>query len=1423
MKKLISLLLLFSLLLTTAAIVDIGAVHAAGELALQVGDNISVYADGTISVLSTIPDYNTDYKLYLNDIEVENLTFTQINAPSPDYTGYWIDGTVPSGIYIGENTLKLTDGSSGVEKNVTLKRSENGRTYMQYDGGDTAAARAIDNVTYSSGNPIVEAGTDDDSDYGNIIKFKEFGVSEGGYAQIDRTNKLPDGSTSDNNLMNNGNGMHSGIIDISFDYKTNIENLRLQINTSYSKWTDAYFNKAYYSPEAGSGGAGYVQFFNSSRYFGAGGYGNVGQYDVGAWNSGVLRIDLNSKTYVILNNGAPQRYGKFSVLNGLTSFRLIPDCGSGHAAGSYLYFDNISVTGGENFTDAESVVLKYNDGRSETYSNAALNSFGVTSISVPLTPGVSVDVSNVSLVDENGDIVPASVTAENDAAVITPETDMLASGRYYIVFDEVTYNGQTHVVPSGIPFEVDCSPSIVYPVNGETIEVNSSSDTLKMKVIVPPGYISAGVLFDGELFKEIAVEDNKAAYEIEGIIPESASIGESHTLSLITSDSDGNDSTESVNVSFKRNGKLIYFMNDGDTADIPAGAITGGNITAGIPSIIGKITAEDWQPTAPEDLVHGKVLQVSTDSDAGVSLSNKLLMQLDSYTTNSNAADYFDANSGICELVFDYKSNIATQIRVATRNGLASQNSGSYNFNPYYVIFDSANSDNKWNTFKIKYDFNTKSFEVYHKIDDASSNEFAFVTGGTYQKFPKFTAFRMEVYSTGTTLAKGEYFYIDNIRVEGAVKFPGCEEVVFTDGGGNVISPDINGKADSYELKKINIYVSNEIENTENNLFFEQADGASVDADVTYKTAKVSETENKYIITVEPGELLKDGDYNLFIGKDVTYRGESYGIKTKIPFSIKCRDVQIIAPENAAQIENTETVSLSAFVKNASNIKFAVGSAGGEQVVKEFTADDCGEYKEYSYVCDMTQESVKNISDDGDVYFKVIYNGENASRAFRFIYDWTAAEWITKIKTFPSQTDKDAFLASMAADLNILGNELYTTGSGQSIINLICETVSAASIATLKDLREYVQKILVLSAYNTGNEKVVEGGTLQYADALGLVDTEGKAIGLYEEYLNDLSSEGMNSVNKGLLGRNFITAEDFKAKMNELVLYHAMVDNKKFGGGHVEKLITKYSTEYAKAGFDISAYNMLDNKNTFGIIFANSAAATLALLKDEFNSLCKNPPSAGGNDARPSVPSGRFGGGGGAAFYTTSPADNTLPGGNGAFNDISSAPWAETAITTLYKKGIISGRGDGSFGCNDTVTRAEFVKMIVLALDIPDTDGNVKYDDVLETDWFADYIRRAALKGLIKGSNGLFNPNEIITRQDAAVIIFRGLPSLEKGDAQFNDKDDIADYALEATGALAKEKLIKGMGNNLFSPLTSLTRAQAAQLVYNILMRGLIK
>lgn len=71
MKKLISLLLLFSLLLTTAAIVDIGAVHAAGELALQVGDNISVYADGTISVLSTIPDYNTDYKLYLNDIEVK--------------------------------------------------------------------------------------------------------------------------------------------------------------------------------------------------------------------------------------------------------------------------------------------------------------------------------------------------------------------------------------------------------------------------------------------------------------------------------------------------------------------------------------------------------------------------------------------------------------------------------------------------------------------------------------------------------------------------------------------------------------------------------------------------------------------------------------------------------------------------------------------------------------------------------------------------------------------------------------------------------------------------------------------------------------------------------------------------------------------------------------------------------------------------------------------------------------------------------------------------------------------------------------------------------------------------------------------------------------------------------------------------------
>ena len=93
---------------------------------------------------------------------------------------------------------------------------------------------------------------------------------------------------------------------------------------------------------------------------------------------------------------------------------------------------------------------------------------------------------------------------------------------------------------------------------------------------------------------------------------------------------------------------------------------------------------------------------------------------------------------------------------------------------------------------------------------------------------------------------------------------------------------------------------------------------------------------------------------------------------------------------------------------------------------------------------------------------------------------------------------------------------------------------------------------------------------------------------------------------------------------------------------------------------------------------------------------------------------------------------------------------------------------------------------------------------------------------MVNGVDGVsFGAGSFVTRQDAAVMIYRYLKSTgyeftTAGD-DFADIDSCADYAKEAIKALKNSGLISGNGDNTFNPKESLTRAQAAVMIYNII------
>ena len=184
----------------------------------------------------------------------------------------------------------------------------------------------------------------------------------------------------------------------------------------------------------------------------------------------------------------------------------------------------------------------------------------------------------------------------------------------------------------------------------------------------------------------------------------------------------------------------------------------------------------------------------------------------------------------------------------------------------------------------------------------------------------------------------------------------------------------------------------------------------------------------------------------------------------------------------------------------------------------------------------------------------------------------------------------------------------------------------------------------------------------------------------------------------------------------------------------------------------------------------------------------------------------------------TSASAPTLSGIGAAYTDVYETSWEHEAVSALGGNGIIAGYTDGSYRPGNMITRAEFTKLIVTAFGIK--ANSLEFSDVTESDWYHPYVSVAAGAGIIQGYDGSFNPNSHITREDAAVIIYRLSALLGEnyyGTVSFADLDSVSIYALTAVRGLGNAGIINGDANFRFNPKSNLTRAEAAQLIYNFI------
>ena len=168
-------------------------------------------------------------------------------------------------------------------------------------------------------------------------------------------------------------------------------------------------------------------------------------------------------------------------------------------------------------------------------------------------------------------------------------------------------------------------------------------------------------------------------------------------------------------------------------------------------------------------------------------------------------------------------------------------------------------------------------------------------------------------------------------------------------------------------------------------------------------------------------------------------------------------------------------------------------------------------------------------------------------------------------------------------------------------------------------------------------------------------------------------------------------------------------------------------------------------------------------------------------------------------------------------SDIS-GHYAAEQISKWVKEGIINGNPDGTYAPNRAISRAEFSSILCKLFNLTDKSEN-KFTDVGTKDWYYDVVTKAATAGFIKGNKGKFRPNEPISRQEAAIIIYRAFILKVKDNTavkKYVDADKISSWAKEAVNSITENGYMAGRPGSKFDPLANVTRAEAVKIVDNI-------
>lgn len=197
--------------------------------------------------------------------------------------------------------------------------------------------------------------------------------------------------------------------------------------------------------------------------------------------------------------------------------------------------------------------------------------------------------------------------------------------------------------------------------------------------------------------------------------------------------------------------------------------------------------------------------------------------------------------------------------------------------------------------------------------------------------------------------------------------------------------------------------------------------------------------------------------------------------------------------------------------------------------------------------------------------------------------------------------------------------------------------------------------------------------------------------------------------------------------------------------------------------------------------------------------------------------------------FAYNPKDDDGGAYSHTFADVYETDWYCGAAEYCFANGLMNGTSENIFSPNLNMTRAMLVTTLYRLAGAPAVSGKTEFSDIGNSEWYCDAVLWACGNGIVNGfADGTFRPNESITREQTAAILYRywlldksAVGGFREYSQNYRDFDKVSEFAYAPFGWAIENGIIKGTASGYLNPQNFATRAEISAVLMRFCKYGL--